>query len=163
MLREKALAVFGNRLRVRVCGVLVQQGQLLLVRHRALLQEGYFWTVPGGGVDFGESLERALRREFTEETGLSVEVKRFLFVCEFLHPPLHAVEFFFEVSPTSGQLQLGNDPEMYEHGQLIEKLAFLSSEEIRRIPSDELHFIFKRCQRIEDLLTLRGFYTEKIS
>ncbi|MCS6833894.1 MAG: NUDIX hydrolase, partial [Flammeovirgaceae bacterium] len=124
---------------------------------------GHFWTVPGGGVNFGESLESALRREFAEETGLSVQIKQFLFVCEFLHPPLHAVEFFFEVSPTHGYLQLGEDPEMREHGQIIEKLAFLSTNELREIPSEDLHFIFKQCQEVGDLLHMHGFYTEEKS
>jgi len=36
--------------------------------------EGY-WTLPGGGLDFGESSEEAAIREVEEETGLLVEIK----------------------------------------------------------------------------------------
>ena len=64
-----------------------------------------------GGLQYGESMQECLKREFEEETGLQVKVKRFLFVNEFLQPPLHAVEFFFEVRITGGNLRTGTDPE----------------------------------------------------
>ena len=54
-----------------------------------------FWTPPGGGVEFGEPLESALRREVAEETGVDVEVGPLRYVVDFVRPPLHAVSFYF--------------------------------------------------------------------
>ena len=45
--------------------MLIQNGQVLLVRHTYLPG----WFIPGGGVDRGETLEEAARREAREEVG----------------------------------------------------------------------------------------------
>jgi ADP-ribose pyrophosphatase YjhB (NUDIX family) len=48
---------------------------------RVLLQrrsDNGFWNMPGGGVELGENLETATKREVLEETGLEVEVVRLI-------------------------------------------------------------------------------------
>lgn len=39
-----------------------------------------YYTLPGGGVQFGESVEQALRREMHEETGLQLGAARLVFI-----------------------------------------------------------------------------------
>jgi len=62
-----------QRSRVSAYGVLVQSNKLLLCRlsQRVMKSAGH-WTLPGGGLDFGEAPEVAMVREFKEETGLTV-------------------------------------------------------------------------------------------
>jgi ADP-ribose pyrophosphatase YjhB (NUDIX family) len=54
--------------RIRVSAILRWQGRILLLRHEKGGKE--VWLLPGGGVNVGESLLRALQRELWEETGL---------------------------------------------------------------------------------------------
>jgi 8-oxo-dGTP diphosphatase len=57
-----------------------------------------FWNLPGGKVEFGQSLEAALRREVAEETGLAVGEPAFLFFLETLPTPslpTHYLTFYF--------------------------------------------------------------------
>jgi 8-oxo-dGTP diphosphatase len=84
--------LYGGSVRVRVGGLCVQEHRILLVNHALYGPEGIFWSPPGGGVQFGESAQQALVREFREETGLDVEVGELLFVHEHIAVPLHAVE-----------------------------------------------------------------------
>ncbi len=48
--------------------------RVLLVRAARYLTVAGRWFLPGGGIDHGEDPVAALEREFTEETGLQVEV-----------------------------------------------------------------------------------------
>ena len=64
--------IYGNRVRVRTCGIYWKDNMILMVNHLGL-GPANFWAPPGGGVEYGESLTRALEREFEEETGLKRE------------------------------------------------------------------------------------------
>lgn len=106
-------AVYRDRLRVRVGALVVQDNALLLVEHEGLWEAGPFWTPPGGGVDYGEALPEALRREVQEETGVDLEVGALRYVLDFVRPPLHAVSFYFECTVADATaLRLGTDPEL---------------------------------------------------
>ena len=148
---------FGNRLRTRVNGLLIQDNKLLMVKHR-MDTDHWFWNVPGGGMNFGQDAKENLQREFLEETGLGIEVGDYLFVHEFLEPPLHAIELFFEVSQTNGKLEVGIDPELETNKQVIEEVKFLSIEEIKKIPSDKKHALFGRINSLKDVRIWKGYF-----
>ncbi|MFN4070014.1 MAG: NUDIX domain-containing protein [Thermus caldifontis] len=92
-------------------GALVEQeGRVLLVRTgkwRGL------WGVPGGKVEWGESLEAALRREFWEEVGLGLKAVRLALVQEAIfspefHKPTHMLLFNY-VALGEGEVRPGKE------------------------------------------------------
>lgn len=155
--REEVLRLYGNRLRTRVCGICVIENKLLMVRHRGIGVTDTFWCPPGGGIQFAETGHQALIREFLEETGLVVEPGELLFVNEFMQPPLHAMELFFQVSIIAGEIKLGYDPEMAEGSQIITEVELMTFEQIKSYPPDEVHRLFQYCHTLEDVFTLRGY------
>jgi len=64
---------------VGVGAVLIHEGRVLLIRRGKEPLRGR-WTVPGGTVELGETLEQALVREVEEETGLQVRPRESLLV-----------------------------------------------------------------------------------
>jgi 8-oxo-dGTP diphosphatase len=147
---------YGNRVRVRVCGLCWKGDALLLINHRGLYKHD-FWAPPGGGLEFGERAEKSLRREFLEETGLRISVGKLLVVCEFVKPPLHAVELFFEVTPTGGRLHMGKDPEMGDRNQIIQQVRYVRKLELHGMPSGNLHGLLKKVKTKEKIKTLNGY------
>jgi 8-oxo-dGTP diphosphatase len=63
---------FPDRPFVGVGGVVIHRNRALLIRRGGEPLKGE-WSIPGGLIEVGESLEAALRRELMEETGLDVE------------------------------------------------------------------------------------------
>jgi 8-oxo-dGTP diphosphatase len=121
---------YGNHLRVRVCGICVQEDKILLINHSSLNESNEFWSPPGGGLQFGETIEECLKREFLEETNTIISVGKFLKIREFINLPLHAIELYYEVKIESGNVKRGFDPEMDE--QIIQDVKWLSFEEVLR-------------------------------
>lgn len=160
-MQEEILKVFGNQLRMRVCGICLEQDKVLLIRHKYLAKKDYFWSLPGGGMLFGESAEEALKREFLEETGLEIAIKQFLFVHEFLDNPLHAIELFFEVAIIGGNLLKGVDPELSLQNQMIEKVSFLSLDDLNNENPLHLHQIFRDIDSLNAVLKLQGYFISK--
>lgn len=65
-----------QRLRIAAYALLHDNGRVLLCRLSKELPEWEgCWTLPGGGLEFGESPEEAVVREVEEETGLKIRVK----------------------------------------------------------------------------------------
>ena len=58
---------------VGVGAVIVDDGKALIVKRRFEPLAGQ-WSLPGGAVEVGETLESSIAREMLEETGLEVEV-----------------------------------------------------------------------------------------
>ncbi|RRB07905.1 NUDIX domain-containing protein [Larkinella rosea] len=151
------MRLYGNRLRLRVCGLCLIDGKLLMVRHRGIGPTDTFWCPPGGGPQYGETAYVALIREFLEETGLDIEVGDLLFVNEFMQTPLHAMELFFAVRIVGGHLRQGFDPEMEADRQIITEVRLMTFDEIKSYPENEVHRMFRMCQSMDEVFHLKGY------
>lgn len=84
-------------------GVIINDGKVLLVS--ATSNNKYYF--PGGGIELGEKIETALKREVLEETGLKVEVEKFIHFKEgFVYydhwdKATHNFSFYYSCRPKS--------------------------------------------------------------
>ena len=99
---------------VGVGAVIVDAGKVVLVRRRYEPLAGQ-WSLPGGTLELGETLEAGAAREIREETGLHVEVGPIIEVFDRImldderHVRYHFVLVDYLCRPVGGELQAGSD------------------------------------------------------
>ncbi|GJM61102.1 NUDIX domain-containing protein [Persicobacter diffluens] len=153
---EAIVKTFGGKLRIRVSGLLIENDKCLMVEHHSINEAGNFWGPPGGGLNYAQSIDQALKQEFLEECGIEISVNRFLFFNEFLEPPLHAIELFYEVKKLSSNIRMGFDPELSADNQIIKKLDFLRLQQIQQLPKGCRHSFFDQANDWSGILGLNG-------
>lgn len=98
--------------RPRACGALILNEAILVVRHVEPTRT--YWTLPGGGIEAGETPADAAVREVWEETGLRVRVARLLWEGTYGHSGRISPEFCYLVETDALNESVaasGHDPE----------------------------------------------------
>ena len=93
---------------VGVGAFIVKDGKLLLLKRKKPPEKGK-WMIPGGKVEFGETLEEALKKEIQEELGVKCKIKGLLCVADHILPE----EKTHFVSPTL-LVELEGEPKLLE-------------------------------------------------
>jgi 8-oxo-dGTP diphosphatase len=97
------------------CHALVRRGDCILLVKRARPPFQECWGLPGGGVELGETVESAIIREVAEETGLRVNVSRFLGYADGIERDpegkvrYHYVILYVQAEVAAGTLRPGDD------------------------------------------------------
>jgi 8-oxo-dGTP diphosphatase len=100
--------VIVRRPEVSVGAIVVRNGRLLLVRRGRGAAVGK-WSVPGGRVEWGETLADAVVRELREETGLDGVCERAVGWVERIGADYHYVIVDFVVSVGDGEVRAADD------------------------------------------------------
>jgi 8-oxo-dGTP diphosphatase len=99
---------------VGVGAIIIEEGRVALVKRGHPPLEGK-WSIPGGVLEVGETLRKAVVREALEETGLAVEPGELLGVFERVLPDeqgrmkYHYVLIDFLCRRVAGELEAGDD------------------------------------------------------
>jgi ADP-ribose pyrophosphatase YjhB (NUDIX family) len=124
--------------RVAVRAVIVRDGKLLCVRlkdysGKATGGPNDYWCTPGGGVDEGEALIPALKREVIEELGPEPKIGDLLYIQQFIHKDTEQLEFFFNILNVDDYVDL--DISLTTHGAIeIEEVAFVDARTENVLP-----------------------------
>ncbi|MGB0372573.1 MAG: NUDIX domain-containing protein [Opitutales bacterium] len=98
-----------QRQRIAAYALLHQEGKILLCRLTEETGWPGYWGLPGGGLEFGESPEEAMKREVYEETGLRV-IRYSLETIDNLYDvndgsEFHAIRIIYRVTEFVGTLR----------------------------------------------------------
>lgn len=79
-----------------VRAIIGHEGKFLLVRNRS--SRGNFWCLPGGGIEPGEDIVSAMRRELIEETGVEPDIGNVLYLHQLGDPGAYGgPDYFFHI------------------------------------------------------------------
>jgi 8-oxo-dGTP diphosphatase len=102
----------GERVRVAAYAIVRDERERVLLCHiHPAVGVGDVWTLPGGGLEFGESPSRAVLRELEEETGFIGEIDRLVEVDDRVFTSrngadrMHAIRIVYEVTIVGGSLR----------------------------------------------------------
>jgi 8-oxo-dGTP diphosphatase len=120
---------------VGVGGVVIENGRALLIKRGSEPLLGQ-WSIPGGTLEIGESLQQGVARELLEETGLDVEVQDMIEVFDRIftehgpkergdttRPKYHYVIVDYLCERRGGEARAGSD---------VTDIAYASEEELEK-------------------------------
>ncbi|MEM3000168.1 MAG: NUDIX hydrolase [Candidatus Bathyarchaeia archaeon] len=122
---------------VGVGAIIIKDGKILLEKRKSAPAKGE-WSVPGGLVELGESIEQAVIREVKEETGVDVASPRLVDVIDHISldekgaVKYHFVIIDYFVSVTGGELRAASDADDLKWVPLDEVEQYDLTESFRR-------------------------------
>jgi len=133
------MELHNNKPQIAVRAIILNKAsKVLLIKRAKNSTFGDSWCLPGGKVDFGQTVEEALVREILEETSLVCTNSEFLFYLDGLpdeNLSMHFISLFFHCK-VEGEVNLDEESSDYVWIDLndLEKydIAFRNSEAIRQ-------------------------------
>jgi ADP-ribose pyrophosphatase YjhB (NUDIX family) len=146
-----------QRPQIRAASILIEKGHLLLVKQEVTPTR--HWALPGGRLDFGETLSQCIVRELREETGLDARVRELVYVTDRIIESAnqHVVHMSFLVD------RIGDKPlpQEWQHTDPNPSDSSDALREVKMVPVEELEaygFSPIFCLLIKDGFPGRGSY-----
>ena len=124
-----------KRFNVRVYGVLIQDGKVLVSDE--YIKGNHITKFPGGGLEFGEGTLECIKREFMEELKIAIEVESHFYTTDFFvasafAPNSQVISVYYKVKPVE-PIKESFSAKQYDY----EKNE--GAQSFRWIPVTELH------------------------
>lgn len=120
-----------EKIAVRPCGILIENGKVLCILSQ--YKEGKFYLFPGGGVEYGESIEECVMREVLEETGIKVKIKKLVYINDRLKERktnTRVLNLFFTVERVDKK---ESEKETRDDGGKIKKVEWIDLNKFEKI------------------------------
>jgi ADP-ribose pyrophosphatase YjhB (NUDIX family) len=104
------------------------RGNVILIHRKWRGRE--YWVTPGGGVEEGESLEDAVRRELKEEVGIDVAVGAMVLEVDKEVDGRRSIQKFFACEKIAGVI--GNGPDLRSTPDDYSAVVALTADEVER-------------------------------
>ena len=112
--------------RIRVSGIIPMEDGIALMHRKDVIKRPEmpeYYTIPGGGLEDGETYEEGTKREIREEFGIEVEIVRKLY--ELKSEKFNQLEIFYLCKYVEGEFGTGTGPEFSGNPKYIDSGKYL--------------------------------------
>lgn len=135
-----------EKIRLRAGALIIQNDAILLIEFKNDNDDGVHYNLPAGGVESGETLIEAVKRESKEEASIDIEVGSVAFVYEYqptknnnIYGDVHSVGITFECRLKENSIpQLPDSPDPHQTGVTWIPLSELRSVQIYPEIADDI-------------------------
>ena len=114
------------KINVRVSGIVVHEGKVVVVRHRNAMH-GDYYLLPGGGLEIDETIEECAVREVKEECGFDVKVKSLAYYEDVVSKDDHTLHLIFWCEKSGGKSEI-LDPD-----NKVKEILFVNKKELSNL------------------------------
>lgn len=134
--------------RIRASAIIIYEGKLITIYREKMIDGKIkkYYVIPGGGVEEGETVLVATKREIMEELGIEIDISDEYFYLE----KENANEYFYIADYVSGKIGSGTGPEftnrdVEKYGTYEVKLVDMKDiKNINLLPPEVKDYILKR-------------------
>lgn len=134
---------------VRTRGIILCEGELLVVKHSF---DHNYYALPGGHLEYGETILECIEREIIEELGIKPEIGRLLYIHDYIdeNDGVQSVEFFFEIVNSKNYKNIDGIERTHAH-EIVE-LLWIKPEENEILLPKEMGDDFKKGKILSDVV-----------
>ena len=119
------------RFHITVKGIVIYNHKVLILKRVKASSDGLgYWELPGGGLEYGETPEKALKRELKEETGLDIKILKPVYTFTAIRPSYQSVGIGFLTVPTNDHVILSHEHTEYK---------FVDSNELKEFVNPKIY------------------------
>lgn len=143
-----AMRMFRPKFRAAVAAMIFdEQGQILLFKHT---YRKFEWGIPAGGLEYGEQPEKAIVREFFEETGMQIKVEKLLLAESSKED--HNISLIYLCKITSGTFKESNE---------ISEMKYFDVNDLPQMLSAEKNLIHMVANKLRETQTSEVLFLEQ--
>jgi 8-oxo-dGTP diphosphatase len=131
-----AMRMFRPKFRAAVAAMIFdEQGRILLFKHT---YRKFEWGIPAGGLEYGEQPEKAVVREFFEETGIQIKIEKLLLAESSKED--HNISLIFLCKITGGTFKESSEISEMKYFDVnnLPQMLFAEKDLIRRVASSSI-------------------------
>jgi len=133
---------------IRCRGIIIYDDKILVVKHSS---KSKYYALPGGHLDWGESVLDCMSREIIEELGIKPKIGRLLYVRNYIDNNMkQSIEFHFEITNSKDYLKIEDLGGTHRHE--LAEIYWMKKNDTKNLKPKEIQIDFNNNTILSDIV-----------